>query len=328
MSRIVLEAEERAQVAALADEVLSGVEVWDPLQLVDDVTGLAERLPLRLREFLVHSRISESDITVISGLPVDEELVPTPVGWDLAAKTGAGQREELVLLLCGAVLGDPFGWATQQDGRVVHDVCPAPGMEKSLTSASSEVALSLHTEDVHHPCRGDYVSLFCLRNPDAVGTTFVRIGALDLPPDTRRTLAEQRFRFYPDDSHVGAVLNALDGDETADARVTDREYDPGSAIFGPAERPYLRFDVDFMSGADDDAEHAIRTAVDCFARSVERVVLAPGDAVFVDNYRVVHGREPFVPRYDGKDRWLKRLNLIRDIRRLYAISDTRSRIIA
>lgn len=226
MSRIVLEAEERAQVAALADEVLSGVEVWDPLQLVDDVTGLAERLPLRLREFLVHSRISESDITVISGLPVDEELVPTPIGWDLAAKTGAGQREELVLLLCGAVLGDPFGWATQQDGRVVHDVCPAPGMEKSLTSASSEVALSLHTEDVHHPCRGDYVSLFCLRNPDAVGTTFVRIGALDLPPDTRRTLAEQRFRFYPDDSHVGAVLNALDGNEPADARVTDREYDP------------------------------------------------------------------------------------------------------
>ncbi|QMU70179.1 hypothetical protein GXP74_20055 [Streptacidiphilus sp. P02-A3a] len=34
----------------------------------------------------------------------------------------------------------------------------------------------------------------------------------------------------------------------------------------------------------------------------EKVVLEPGDAIFLDNYRVVHGREPFQPRYDGTDR--------------------------
>ncbi|SMC64351.1 TauD/TfdA family dioxygenase [Kibdelosporangium aridum] len=324
MNKIVLTDAERAVVSALVDEVFDRVDVWDPVAMVDEVPGLAERLPLRLREFLVNSRMAEADVTVVANLPVDENLVPTPIGWDLAAKTGAGQREELVLLLCGTALADPFGWATQQDGRVVHDVCPAPGMENSLTSASSAAPLTLHTEDVHHPCRGDYVSLFCLRNPDAVGTTFVRIAALDLPAGTREVLAQNRFRFHPDDSHIGAIVDLVEGE------VRDRVFDPGSVIFGPAERPYLRFDVDFMSaaGGDTEAEQAIQTTVDCLARSVERVILEPGDAVFVDNYRVVHGREPFVPRYDGNDRWLKRLNLIRDVRRLYAMSDTRSRIIA
>jgi L-asparagine oxygenase len=66
---------------------------------------------------------------------------------------------------------------------------------------------------------------------------------------------------------------------------------------------------------------------DHLAGTATKVVLAPGDAAFFDNYRLVHGREPFVARYDGQDRWLKRLNLIRDIRRLHIAAGTRSRIV-
>jgi alpha-ketoglutarate-dependent taurine dioxygenase len=35
-------------------------------------------------------------------------------------------------------------------------------------------------------------------------------------------------------------------------------------------------------------------------------VLADGDLLVIDNDRAVHGRTPFIPRYDGTDRWLKR----------------------
>jgi L-asparagine oxygenase len=44
------------------------------------------------------------------------------------------------------------------------------------------------------------------------------------------------------------------------------------------------------------------------------VSLRPGDCVFVDNFRAVHGRKSFRPRYDGSDRWLKRLNITRNLR--------------
>lgn len=317
--RLVLTDTERAEVAALVDEVGTLGQNWDPLAVAGSATTHAQRLPLRLRQFLCEVRETEADIAVVSNLPVDRDLAPTPAGWDVAAKTGAGRREELTLLLVGAGLAEPFGWANQQDGRVVHDVCPVPGQEAALTSASSETELSLHTEDVYHPCRGDYVSLYCLRNPDAVGTTVVRVDDLDLPGELRETLRRAEYRFYADDSHaVGFTTGA-----GRDNHLSGRPYELGSVLFGPHERPYLRFDIDFMSGASD----AIHRTQQMFGDVIDRVVLSPGDAIFVDNYQVVHGREPFTPRYDGHDRWLKRLNLIRDVRRIYAGSDRRSRII-
>jgi enduracididine beta-hydroxylase len=37
--------------------------------------------------------------------------------------------------------------------------------------------------------------------------------------------------------------------------------------------------------------------------------------VFVDNYRAVHCRSSFAARFDGTDRWLKRVNVARDLRK-------------
>ena len=322
--RLVLTDPERDEVAAIVDATMVPGESWDPMSVVGSATRHAQRLPLRLRRFLCWVRENETDVAVVSNLPIDPDLPSTPTGWDDAVKTGAGLYEELVLLLVGAGLAEPFGWADQQDGRVVHDVCPAPGQETAMTSASSETALSLHTEDVHHACRGDYVSLYCLRNPDAVGTTLVRVDDLDLPPELRRSLRRPEFVFHADDSHTAGSPSALGG------HLDGRPHECGAVLFGPDERPYLRFDIDFMSavaGAERAAE-AIAGTQRLFADALTRVVLDPGDLVFVDNYRVVHGRDPFTPRYDGGDRWLKRLNLIRDVRRIYAGGRRRNRIIA
>jgi len=49
--------------------------------------------------------------------------------------------------------------------------------------------------------------------------------------------------------------------------------------------------------------------------NLREVVLQPGDCFFIDNYRIVHGRKAFKARYDGTDRWLKRINLTRDLRK-------------
>jgi L-asparagine oxygenase len=40
--------------------------------------------------------------------------------------------------------------------------------------------------------------------------------------------------------------------------------------------------------------------------------------LIIDNRRAVHGRTAFTPRYDGRDRWLKRAYLVSD---LAAIAD-------
>ena len=48
-------------------------------------------------------------------------------------------------------------------------------------------------------------------------------------------------------------------------------------------------------------------------RTTPRVVLEAGDLLVVDNTVAVHGRSPFVPRFDGTDRWLQRTFVVTDL---------------
>lgn len=325
MNRYVLDQNETDAVADLAEGFLAGHQGWEPLILADEIRAESERLPLGIRQFLVACRTAEEPVITVANLPVDERLAPTPASWQVAEKEGAAVREELVLLLIASVLGDPFAWANQQNGRLVHDVCPARGQESSLTSASSETQLTLHTEDVFHACRGDYVALMCLRNPDRVGTTVAGLDSRTLPEPLREVLQQERFRFYPDDSH--AVPPRYSGGRPV-AR-EEREHEVASVLFGPADAPYLRIDADFTSAlpGDTEAGRAMEECAELLNASAERVVLSPGEAVFLDNYRVVHGRDVFVPRYDGADRWLKRTSVVRDLRRTFVHTRSRSRVL-
>jgi hypothetical protein len=45
--------------------------------------------------------------------------------------------------------------------------------------------------------------------------------------------------------------------------------------------------------------------------ALRTVVLATGDLLVIDNARVVHGRTPYEPRFDGSDRWLQRSLVVR-----------------
>ncbi|MFF2133896.1 TauD/TfdA family dioxygenase [Streptomyces olivochromogenes] len=324
MANYVLSEEEKYVTARIADAFLARHQVWEPFQYTERIQAAAEKLPLGLRQFMVASRAAEAAVITVSNLPLDENLVPTPASWHIAEKEGAAIREELVLLLVASLLGDPFAWSNQQNGRLVHDVCPSKGQETSLTSASSQTQLTLHTEDVFHACRGDYVALMCLRNPDDVGTTVARVDAVDLDGSVRDVLHQDRFRFYPDDSHeYGTVDGGTAGPD-------ERPHERGAVLFGPAEFPYLRMDADFTSPlpGDTEAERAMAECAERLNTSAERVVLRPGMVAFLDNYRVVHGRDVFTPRYDGTDRWLKRTSVVRDLRRTYVHTGKRSRVLA
>ncbi|WP_236242293.1 TauD/TfdA family dioxygenase [Streptomyces sp. CC228A] len=325
MARYVLSDVEKSELAAVAEEFLAARPVWAPLEYADGIRAEAERLPVGVRRFLVSSRAAEDAVIVLGNLPVDEALVPTPPSWQVAEKEAAAIREELVLLLVGSVLGEPFGWTNQQNGRLVHDVCPSKGQEDSLTSASSRQQLTLHTEDVFHSCRGDYVALMCLRNPDAVGTTVALVESVEFPEPVRRVLHQDRFRFFPDDSHHVVPQHSAE----SPSALGDRPYEVASVLFGPEEAPYLRIDADFTEAVPGDtrAEAALEAAAGLLAGAAERVVLSPGDAVFIDNHRAVHGRDTFTPRYDGTDRWLKRTSLVRDLRRTYVRTKSRSRLL-
>jgi Fe(II)/alpha-ketoglutarate-dependent arginine beta-hydroxylase len=288
----------------------------------------AHELPRELRTALVDFRLTEpSGVLVVSGLPVDDaELGLTPPDWRDKAAPDATLRLDIPFLLIGCLLGEPIAWATQQDGRVMHDIFPIRAHEHGQIGWGSAETLTWHTEDAFHPLRTDYLGLMCLRNPDGVETTFADIADVRLDDATRAALSEERFKILPDDSH--RPQNQVAGDhedpEVAElmrrsaARVESalRSPEPVAVLFGSPKDPYIRLDPYYMQGVQGEREQRVLDEIgEALDGTMGGVALVPGDIAFIDNYRVVHGRKPFRARFDGTDRWLRRLNITRDLRK-------------
>jgi Fe(II)/alpha-ketoglutarate-dependent arginine beta-hydroxylase len=291
---------------------------------------LAYKLPQRLCEFLTDFKQFERSkgACLIRGLPVDDlKLGPTPTSTAGQLDPETTRKEHFLSVLLSSVLGDVFGWATQQDGKLVHDLAPIKEHENQQIGSGSRELITLHCEDAFHEFRADYLGLYCLRNPDGVSTTYATLDLADLTTEQQSILHQPVFTIRPDNSHL-ELNNAKAGSQPdrlkqeAFLRI-QRQLETGipiSLLFGDREDPYLRLDAYFMD-KPTDPQH--QDAFDALCSSLQKnsseVILQPGDMLFVDNYRVLHGRKPFAARFDGRDRWLKRLNITRDLRRSRAV---------
>ncbi|SNY53576.1 TauD/TfdA family dioxygenase [Paractinoplanes atraurantiacus] len=266
-----------------------------------DLHVLAADLPRPVREAAARARLDERKHAVVfRGNHIAGDLEPTPAHWK-TADTPSSRRYAILLALYAGLFGDPIGWAAQQAGHLITDVLPVAGMEESTVSSSSGRELAWHTEDAFSPHRAHHVGLLALRNPDQVDTT---IGYVDLPrlsAAALETLFQPRFEILPDDSHEGA-------DQAGG--------EPTPLLTGHPEAPVLRVDRDFARpvAGDRGAAAAWAELTANIDNSLYGLAIGPGDICFLDNRNVVHGRRSFLPRYDGTDRWLKRVNVITDLR--------------
>ncbi|HKT01758.1 MAG TPA: guanitoxin biosynthesis L-enduracididine beta-hydroxylase GntD [Rugosimonospora sp.] len=306
--------DEARQVCELSNECVRRFDDVESAAFLREVTVIAHDLPGRIRREVNLARLDESlHALVVRDHAVGDEIGPTPSHWREAANA-ASMVHSFTLMLYASLFGEAIGWESQQDARVVSDVVPTPGQESSTVSSSSTRELGWHTEDAFSPFRADYVGLFCLRNPDAVATTVGMLAPHALDETTRNLLCEPRYQFLPDPSHDAH----RPGEGTGAA---------GTLSAGPVQLlPILRggpdgrdlcIDSDYTLPAPGDAlaARALAVAHEVIASSLYELVLHAGDVCFLDNRNVVHGRRPFHARFDGQDRWLKRVNVTRDLRR-------------
>ncbi|MET7771545.1 TauD/TfdA family dioxygenase [Nocardia sp. NPDC005366] len=306
-------------VRALADRICTSLDAGpgdprtrartlaDPALIARIDAGTSE-LPAAIRHAF-RTPTGAAGATIVSRLPVtDDEFGPTPPGWREAAAWSGDRRRrahsfhfDVVMLLLARAVGEPFGWVGQQGGRLVNNILPTPGHEFEQSGASSTILLSPHTEDAFHPHRANLLMLACLRNPDGVGTTISSVRQVTLTENQRRLLSTPMLPILPDISYGDGhqrypsppvpTLWSESRDSTADSTL---RYDPAYtplADAGPEfRRAYARLSAEL--------ERVCRTAA-----------LGPGEVLLVDNDVAVHGRVPFTARYDGTDRWLKRINI-------------------
>lgn len=302
--------EEKDQLNELANQLIKEFRFSENKDFIYYAPLFALKLPQRLLRYLHEFKHREDNygVCVIRGYEIDHKKIGKTPNVSSATKNDV-IREEMLLILFNAVLGDLFSWSTQRGGAIINDILPMKGHEKEQLSTASETPLEWHIEEAFHNCRPDNLSLLCLRNDDNIATTFCSIKKVELSERIKKILFQPRFIITTD--------NNFQSDKF-------RSPELKSVLFGAYEAPYLCIDPAFMHAVegDEEAVEALNFIYSKINNHLDPVVLEPGDFCFIDNYRAVHGRKPFTARYDGKDRWLKRVLTTRDLRKSRMIRES------
>ncbi|MFI6418628.1 TauD/TfdA family dioxygenase [Streptomyces sp. NPDC050842] len=287
---------EAAKVGAL-----SGVaaRLSDSIPIV--LSGLLLDLPDGMRKTFLDfgADVESNGYCLLRGVPIGE-LPNTPQSHDphiLDEHPTNG-----TLMLVADLLGSLTGYQDEKSGALFHDVHPVRGEEGRIENSGS-VAFDWHTENVHHPLRPDYLGLLCLRQDhEQVAATRVSSVRNALPLLTDEQVEELRrpqfHSLYPTSF-------------TRDMPGPRPSAGPHPVIFGPADRPFMRFNSHNTQSDRPEAREALSALAAALEVVGRDLVLEPGDLVVLDNHVVVHGRTAFTPRYDGRDRWLRRFYSLR-----------------
>jgi len=306
-TQIRLTQEERNVFRRLADELSS----HDPVRETEDFVMAAQvhsaRLPERIRRAVLNFR-RNGDSTggfLIRNLPVDP-LPPTPDHADYG--TGIRLPAARVLSLAAALVGEQFGFQPELSGQIVQDILPVGGFEDTQQSISSRALLELHCETVFTDYRADVIGLLCLRpDPERIARTVLTSTAMLLPlldPKTVTILSEPRFSTTVDGSFLrgsGIDCPILTG--------------PIRVLDGDPQRPRIRCDFAETKGLDAEAQSALDALYVAASGSLIETRLEAGDLLLIDNHDAFHGRTSFRRHDNGKDRWLLRTFITRDLSR-------------
>jgi Fe(II)/alpha-ketoglutarate-dependent arginine beta-hydroxylase len=332
--RIVSEQCSSVHVHPLTREELAGIEAGvgqlvrcfgsvESAEFADACSLAAQELPRSLR-VLAH-RFKQLHLScsavLLRGLPVDDRRIgPSPSHWDAPWRNPPTLREEITQCLVAATLGDIFGWRTQENGRFLRHIVPIEKERGEQLGGSSTVTLVWHNEEAFHDHRCDFLTLLCYRNEEQAQTILSSIDDIDIDDKHWRILSAPRFVVLPDKSHLPeqnvSAQWRLDDAAFERIRAMYASPTPVPVLSGARTRPFIQVDEAFMTAlaGDEEAQQAYDWLLGQFNAQQRVVVMAPGDMLWIDNKRAVHGRAVYSPHYGPRQRWLRRVNVTLTLR--------------
>ncbi|QKV73985.1 TauD/TfdA family dioxygenase [Amycolatopsis sp. Hca4] len=304
---ITLDAAQNNALAAALAACENNDPVTETEAYVLEAQLMADHMPRHVRAALLglRARGSAAGGLLIRNVPLGE--VPrTPERADLGV--GIQLKAAKALSVLTAPLGDQFGFLSELGGQIVQDILPVAGYEHAQQSISSSSLLEMHSETAFTDTRADFVGLLCLRADSEDRAATLLSPALDvlarLDPGTRNVLRQPRFATAVDESFLRG--SGIPGP----IRVQ-----PITVLSGSEDAPRLRCDFAETIGADKGSQRALDLLHEAASAVARYVCLEPGDLLIVDNHGALHGRTPFSRRGDGRDRWLLRTFVARDLAR-------------
>jgi len=248
-------------------------------------------LPAEIKADL--NRLKSGQVNMIQLTPVTDmiEQTPTPCD-DKVIGVKPDFFTEGVMGAIAAELGDIFGYK-EQNGFVIHDIFPIPGLEHSQTGANSKSVLSFHSDGSTHPIiTPDYLILYCIK-PDRAACnhiSFLPDLLQHMPGDLFQILTQDRF------AHQVDIELAV---ENKNSFVIQ------PIILREGNELILKYDGDLVTGFDKESEQAITELNALIAKTAVEVHNQANSVLILNNKKAVHARSAFDPRFDGTDRWLQ-----------------------
>lgn len=238
----------------------------------------------------------------VQNLPTVPDLPATPEGGSWA-RTTTGHFSEMLMVTFTTGLGYPTSYADQRGGSVFHDIYPTRANASKVSSQSNEVDLGFHTEMFFHPMPPAFLMLHCLRaDPAGVARTGIADlasieGALSVAD--RADLRQARFALD---------LARLHGSYTYDGRpISEDDLRPCIPIISDDDAVSFRFEPALTTAMDAEGRNALHRAELAADANARHYSLREGSMLVLDNRRAAHSRTSFPARYDGTDRWLRRM---------------------
>jgi L-asparagine oxygenase len=272
----------------------------NPEEFCRQIKRASNRIPMDIAKSLLdfsHRGSSDTGFLLFDGFSIEDTVrlkTPDDNNQKIGEKTNLAKIQGILI----SVIGELVSYEAEGYGRIFQDIIPMKSMEKQQMSLSSGTELEIHTEQAFSKLRPDILSLACIRgDPDAF-TYILPVKSIinNLSHSEIELLRKPLWTTSVDFSFKLCGQEFIEGDVRG----------PMPIISGPEDDPHLLFDQDLMTGITEEAHQMIAKIVNIYYTHRIRHVLTPGQIIFIDNNRAVHGRSPFSPKYDGSDRFLVR----------------------
>lgn len=207
------------------------------------------------------------------------------------------------MVVFASELGYPISYVDQRAGAIFHDVYPTRANAAKVSSQSHAVGLGMHSEMFFHPQPPDFLILHCLRSDPAC---VARTGVADLATIEHSLSSVDRNALRKPEFALD--LARLHGSYTFGGRtITEEDPRPCVPVVSSAMATKLRFEPALMTPISDSSASALRNAEHAAESTAEYGTMCEGGMLLLDNRRAVHSRSSFAARFDGADRWLRRM---------------------
>jgi len=280
-----------------------------PQWFCQEIKTLVKEIPQTIYDTFIHFKKygSKTGGLLLHITPDDDTILPpTPDGNQY--KLGETTELSKIQAICMTIMGEMVAYEAEGYGNLFQDVVPLKSMLTQQTSTGSNHELEIHTEQAFSQLRPDILSLSCLRGDPNAFTYILHVESI-LENMTKHEIALLKQPLWK----IGVDLSfKINESEFIEGNIRG----PFPILQGSEENPTFVFDQDLMFGITEESDSLIDKIIHLYYTHRNSYNLTPGDIIFIDNNRAVHGRSSFFPKFDGLDRFLIRSFLVFDYERV------------